>query len=92
VPLLVCRSAHDRLFWMAKDLGFLVKQTGLQYMTLPKSMTEKYVQELRDELGLTSLTIDRPANPNHIIELFTNTIPQQAAATASRWAESAPGF
>jgi hypothetical protein len=38
VPVLVCRRAHPWLFWMAKDLGFLVHASKRQFFTLPKGI------------------------------------------------------
>lgn len=86
VPLLVCRRGHDRLFWMAKDLGFLVHAAKAQFFTLPPKTTERHVEEMRTELGLSDLKMVTPDSSPRIIELFTSTIPSQAAATAARWA------
>ncbi|GII25353.1 hypothetical protein [Planosporangium mesophilum] len=85
VPLLICRRGHDRLFWMAKDLGFLVHATRAQYFTMPEDTTERHVDEMRNELGLADLKLVAPDTPARIISLFTSTIPKTAAATAARW-------
>jgi hypothetical protein len=87
VPLLVCRRGHDRLFWMAKDLGFLVHAAKAQFLTLPKNTTEQHVEQLRGELGLTDLKLVTATNPPRIVNLFVATIPKQAVATALRWAD-----
>lgn len=86
VPLLICRRAHDRLFWMAKDLGFLVHQTKAQFFTMPKGTTDKQIQDVRTELALTDLKIVSPTTQPRIGLLFASTIPKTAGATAVRWA------
>jgi hypothetical protein len=86
VPLLVCRRAHDRLFWMAKDLGFMVHQAKRQFLTMPpKTGTEK-LEEVRLELGLRDLTLVTADSQPRIISLFRDLLPKEAAATAARWA------
>jgi hypothetical protein len=86
VPLLVCRRAHDRLFWMAKDLGFLVHASRRHFLNLDKGTTEQTISALQNELGLADLTADSDETANHIIGLFDSTVPKQARATAIRWA------
>lgn len=86
VPLLICRRGHDRLFWMAKDLGFLVHAARAQYLTLPKKTTELHVEQLRAELGLTDLKLVTAESPPRIGKLFETTIPKAGADTAARWA------
>lgn len=86
VPLLVCRRAHDRLFWMAKDLGFLVHATRRHFMTLPKAMELRHVEQIREELGLADLRVLTPDTTHRIIDMFRSTVPRQAHATAARWA------
>lgn len=88
VPVLVCRRAHPRLFWMAKDLGFLVHETGRQYTRLPKGTTPAHVEVLRTELGLTDLTIVNDKTPL-IRSFFEQTLPNRALATAARWKATA---
>jgi hypothetical protein len=86
VPLLVCRRAHDRLFWMAKDLGFLVHAARAQYFTLPKKTTVAHVEQIRDELGLTDLRLVSRESAPRIGNLFNFTIPTSGLAAARRWA------
>lgn len=86
VPLLVCRRAHDRLFWMAKDLGFLVHASRKHFLNLQKGITEATISALRTELGLDDLTIDSDTAAHHIVGLFSSTLPGQATAVAKRWA------
>ena len=86
VPLLVCRRAHDWLFWMAKDLGFLVHAAKRQFLTLPPKTELRYLDEIRTELGFTDLTVATAAEPKRIENLFTDTLPKTARTTASRWA------
>ena len=85
VPLLICRRAHDRLFWMAKDLGFLVHATRAQYLS-PKKTTISLVEEVRIELGLADLRVVTRDSAPRIINLFAETVPASGPATAKRWA------
>lgn len=85
VPLLICRRAHDRLFWMAKDLGFLASQTKHQYMTLPKKVTLAHVESMRSDLGLADLQVVSADAPGRIGSVLTGTVPKQAASVAARW-------
>jgi hypothetical protein len=86
VPLLVCRRAHDWLFWMAKDLGFLVHAAKRQFLTLPPKTEVRYLDEIKAGLGFTDLTVATAAEPKRIESLFTGTLPKTARATAVRWA------
>lgn len=85
VPVLICRRAHSRLFWMAKDLGFLVHQTRRQFLTLPPKTDPRLLDELRNELALTDLTLVSRDQPKRIEQLFTNILPKQSQPTALRW-------
>jgi hypothetical protein len=86
VPLLVCRRAHDRLFWMAKDLGFLVHQARRQFLTLPPKTDARLLDQIKDELALSDLTLIPAESRPRIENLFTDTLPKQAPAAAKRWA------
>jgi hypothetical protein len=85
IPLLICRRAHDRLFWMAKDLGFLVHATQAQYLTLPKKTPMSHVDEVRRELALNDLRVVTRETPPRIINLFASTVPKEGMKTARRW-------
>ncbi|KXK59262.1 hypothetical protein AWW66_25265 [Micromonospora rosaria] len=85
VPVLICRRAHSRLFWMAKDLGFLVHQTRRQFVTLPPKTEPRMLEELRNELALTDLTLVSREHPKRIEGLFTTTLPKQSRLAAARW-------
>ncbi len=90
VPVLICRRAHPRLFWMAKDLGFRVHETRRQFTTLPKAMTPRLFDEVRRELQLTDLTALLPDRPLPTIqEFFERTLPKVAADATARWALTA---
>ncbi len=89
VPILICRAGHPWLFWMAKDLGFLVHQTRRQFVSLPAKMTAQLFNEVRTELGLTDLTLVTNASRPRIQEFFKQTIVKQAKKAAPRWAVSA---
>lgn len=89
VPVLVCRRAHARLFWMAKDLGFLVHATNRQYTTLPKGSKPIQLDQIRNELGLLDLTLVNDKTPL-IRQFLRETLPGRAEATAQRWKLTAP--
>jgi hypothetical protein len=85
VPVLICRRAHKWLFWMARDLGFIVHDTRLQYLTLPDKTAVRLLEEVRDELGLADLRLVSRDSQPRIINLFTETLPAQARTVAARW-------
>lgn len=85
VPLLVCRRAHDRLFWMAKDLGFLVHEAHRQFLALPPKTEVRHLDEIKTGLGFADLTIATATEPKRIERLFTTTLPKGARSTAERW-------
>lgn len=85
VPVLICRRAQKWLFWMAKDLGFIVHDTKRQYLTLPDKTEPRLLDEVRDELGLTDLNLVSATSQPRIIALFTETLPAQARRVAQRW-------
>jgi hypothetical protein len=86
VPLLICRRAHDRLFWMAKDLGFLVHQARRQFLTLPPKTEVRLLDEVRNEMALLDLTLVTTESRPRISSLFKDLLPSAAVATALRWA------
>jgi hypothetical protein len=86
VPLLICRRAHDRLFWMAKDLGFHVHQARRQFLTLPPKTDIRYLEELKAELALRDLTLVSATSRPRIEEVFTTTLPKHGPNIAPRWA------
>jgi hypothetical protein len=85
VPVLVCRRAHKWLFWMARDLGFIVHDARRQYLTLPEKTDERLLQEVRDELHLVDLDLVSATKQPRIGKLFIETLPAQAANVAARW-------
>ncbi|MGH8773909.1 MAG: hypothetical protein ACRDWI_01635 [Jiangellaceae bacterium] len=90
VPVLVCRRAHPWLFWMAKDLGFLVHETKRQFTTLIKGITGRHLQEIRDELFLRDLTLVTKTQMPLIREFFERTVLKTAHTAAHRWSAAAP--
>lgn len=89
VPVLVCRRAHPRLFWMAKDLGFLVHTAERQFTSLPRGITHRLFEEVRTGLGLTDLTAVSSTQQPRIIQFFEETVPNRAHLQATRWAVTA---
>lgn len=92
LPILVCRRAHPWLFWMAKDLGFLVHTTGRQFITPPKAkdMSPKHIEEVRDVLRLRDLTLVTDDETPTIRAFFERTIGKEGPDAASRWQLLAP--
>jgi hypothetical protein len=86
VPVLVCRRAHDRLFWMAKDLGFHVHQARRQFLTLPPKTDDRLLEEIKDELALRDLTLVSSTSRPRIEAVFTTTLPKHGPDIATRWA------
>lgn len=54
VGTLVCRKAHNTLFWMAKQLGFLVIELGAQFAG---EVSGPELDEVRNELHFTDLRV-----------------------------------
>jgi hypothetical protein len=85
VPLLICRRGHPWLFWMAKDLGFLVHAANKQYLSLPKGTDERLLEEVRTGLAATDLEPVTATKRPRIVNLFEKTLPAQAHGFAQRW-------
>lgn len=90
LPVLVCRRAHYRLFSMARDLGWLIHQTHVQYLLPPKVSSRSLAEEARAELGLNDLLFIDPRNPPRIVKFFEETIPARSSGAALRWKITAP--
>lgn len=90
VPVLICRRAHQRLFWMAKNLGFQVTEftDHSQYVVPTKNIDTRKINEIRNELGLPYLTILPEPLPRMRL-FFEETLPTRAPKVASRWAITA---
>lgn len=87
VPVLICRRAHKWLFWMAKDLGFIVHDARAQFLTLPDKTDIRMLDEVRTELALADLKLVSATSQPRIVNLFAETLPAQARSVAARWAE-----
>lgn len=55
VPVLVCRRAHPTLFWMAKQLGFMVIDMGKQF--IGNNIDETAYLEVHNELDFDDLVL-----------------------------------
>ena len=88
VPVLICRRAHKWLFWMAKDLGFIVHDTRKQYLTLPDKTDPRLLEEVRAGLALDDLQLVSSASQPRIHNLFLEVLPAQARAVAERWVQT----
>lgn len=91
LPILVCRRAHPYLFWMARDLGFLVHTMGRQYVTIPKSLDRRKFDEVTRELGLDDLYLPTTddGRPRVIGQFFSKTIRNYGPPQLPRWKISA---
>lgn len=83
LPLLVCRKAHPRTFWMAKDLGFMVLAMDRQYV---ERTEEEELLSLRSELAFRDLTLLEPdATSARIYDRLRTTLPKIAEESAQQW-------
>lgn len=84
LPILVCRKAHDRLRWLAADLGFQIFATHDQYVHPSERINATHFDEVRDELGFADLRISADANPA-LTTWFQTTIVSAAPTFSDRW-------
>jgi hypothetical protein len=84
-PVLICRKAHARLFWMAADLGFRVWATRRQFVYTTKDIDERKVREIQDELGISDLQIVDRRNPPRIEKFLVTSLPSQAEPASQHW-------
>jgi hypothetical protein len=88
VPVLVCRRANKTLFYMAKDLGFLVFQAFGQWIPEGGRTTALAINEVRNELGYLDLRVVEPTWDRHNPGLegyFRKVLGAQAKSTAANW-------
>jgi hypothetical protein len=88
VPVLVCRRANKTLFYMAKDLGFLVFQSNGQWVPEGGRTTSTAINEVRNELNYFDLHTVRPAlnRINKALEgYFEKVLAGQAEGAATNW-------
>jgi hypothetical protein len=88
VPVLVCRRANKTLFYMAKDLGFLVFQSFAQWIQEGGRTTSAAVNEVRNELSYLDLHVVQPSwdrlDPG-LEGYFRKVLAGQAKSTAANW-------
>lgn len=90
VPLLICRRAHVTLFWMAKQLGFVVVDMQRQFAG---EVDEDDVAEVRNELHFHDLVrgSDRSIR---VHDRLRNTLPGICTDVAAVWHQTclSPGY
>lgn len=86
VPILICRRAHPTLFYMARQLGFVVIDTRRQWVG---NVPEPSTKDLRSEVHF--LDVHAGAAPSIRVQerLSTSRLPQVMPDIAIRWEESA---
>jgi hypothetical protein len=89
VPLLVCRRVHLTTGRMAKDLGFFVVATWMQFVQPHADIDVAHFEEVRHGLGLTDLRLTEEAY-EPLTRRLVITLPTVATRTAERFARSAP--
>lgn len=86
LPVLVCRRAHPTLFWMAKQLGFMIINMDRQFVGL--RIEEAAYLEVRNELHFHDLTLgDGPSL--RVRDRLAGTIRTHCAEFATRWQATA---
>lgn len=88
LPVLVCRRAHFTTFKMAKQLGFFVIETHLQYLSTAAATPEQ-LREVRVELGLEDLRWEPAGADATLVRRFRTVLPPRAAEHARAWASTA---
>lgn len=84
-PVLICRKAHARLFWMASDLGFRVWATRRQYVFASKDIDARKIGEVQIELGMHDLTVVDRQSPPKIEKFLRTSLPGQAQVASQDW-------
>lgn len=87
LPLLICRRVNYTLFFMAKQLGFKVRDNRQQYVR--PVMQPEELAEVRTELGFIDLIPTEPnTTPQHLPRFFRNGLPKNALEFAHTWRET----
>jgi hypothetical protein len=82
LPVLVCRRAHPQLFWMAKQLGFMVINMDVQF--IGSRIDEAGYIEVRNELHFHDLKLgDGPSL--RVRDRLAGTIRTHCTEFATRW-------
>jgi hypothetical protein len=85
VPVFVCRKAHKTTFWMAKQLGFVTIEMGIQFVG---DVAEDELLEVRNELHFQDLA--RGHGPSlRIQDRLSDTLPRTSPQVAEQWAATA---
>ncbi len=84
IPILVCRKAHITSFWMAKQLGFIVIDTGRQWAG---DVHERELLEVRNELHFHDLHAGSEPSAR-VRDRLRDTLPRIAISVADEWART----
>lgn len=85
LPILVCRKAHKTAYWMGSQLGFMVIDTGIQY--LGDNVEEEDMLEVRNELYFNDLHLGTGPS-RRVQDRFTSIVPQNAVRLANLWRDT----
>lgn len=86
VPVLVCRKAHPTLFWMAKQLGFMVIDMGKQF--IGTAVDEASYMEVYTELDFDDLLLGEGPSLR-VKDRLANTLRKDCPLFADVWQASA---
>ena len=82
-PVLICRRAHPSLFWMARDIGFLVREMRASPMG---DVDPVHLREVVAGLGFQDLRAG--STPSGSLQPWlADTLPREAYRTAETWGD-----
>ncbi|MFI5501160.1 hypothetical protein ACIA5E_19045 [Nocardia asteroides] len=82
-PILICRRVHYTIFFMAKQLGFKVRDTRQQYI---RTVNDDALAEVRTELGFTDLMkVPKGETTPNLRRFFRRTIEDNALDFTTTW-------
>lgn len=85
VPILACRRAHKTSFWMAKQLGFVIIDMGVQF---GGDVDETALDDIRNELHFTDLRAG--SGPSlRVRDRLRDTLPGICTKIADEWQTTA---
>jgi hypothetical protein len=81
LPVFACRKVHQTSFWMAKQLGFMIIEMGIQYVG---DVEQEGLDEVRNELQFSDLRVgDGPSV--RVRDRFRKTVPAYCTEIAEAW-------
>lgn len=84
VPMLVCRRRQYTTLNLGKEFGFYPFEATRQYLVPASDIDPAHVQEVRDGLGFTDLTMSVDADAQ-LVQALGRVVPREALGIAKRW-------